>query len=71
MGVWEWVTAVLAIWGAVSILAGVFWGLAGRRIFRKPPVPPRVVINNQRVSEQAVTDIVNEMHRRNRMSGGL
>ena len=37
MGVWEWVTAVLAIWGAVSILTAVAWALVGKRIFRKPP----------------------------------
>jgi len=35
----KWVTAVLAIWGAVSILIAVFWGLIGRRIFRNPPTP--------------------------------
>lgn len=29
-----------AIWLAVSILVAVFWGLAGRKIFRKPPAPP-------------------------------
>lgn len=40
MRVWEWVTAGLAIWGAVSILAAVFWALAGKRIFRKPPAMP-------------------------------
>ena len=37
MGVWEWVTAVLAIWGAVSILTAVAWALVGKRNFRKPP----------------------------------
>lgn len=42
MGIWEWVTAGLAIWGAVSILVGVFWALAGKRIFRKPPAPPQM-----------------------------
>jgi hypothetical protein len=43
MNAWEWVTAVLAIWGAVSIMAGVFWGLIGRRIFRPRPIQPRIV----------------------------
>jgi len=43
MGVWEWVTAVLAIWGAVSILTAVAWALVGKRIFRRPPAPPRLV----------------------------
>ena len=37
----KWVTAILAIWGAVSILVAIFWALVGRKIFRKPP--PRIV----------------------------
>lgn len=41
MGIWEWVTAVLAIWGTVSILAAVFWVLIGRKIFRPRPVQPQ------------------------------
>jgi hypothetical protein len=46
----KWVTAVLAIWGAVSILAAVFWALVGRKIFRPRPVQP------SRLSETFVGD---------------
>jgi hypothetical protein len=52
----KWVTAGLAIWGAVSILAAIFWGLVGRRIFRKPPVI-------------SVNEVVTELERRNRLNG--
>jgi hypothetical protein len=38
----KWVTAVLAIWGAVSILGAVFWALIGRKIFRPRPVPSEI-----------------------------
>lgn len=42
MSAWDVVMTVLAIWGAVSILVGVFWGLIGRRIFRPRPVPSEI-----------------------------
>jgi hypothetical protein len=36
----NWAGIVGAVWLAVSILLGLFWAVAGRRIFRKPPQPP-------------------------------
>lgn len=41
MSFMDWVGTVGAIWLAVSILVGICWALAGKRIFRKPPQPPR------------------------------
>lgn len=58
MGIWEWVTAVLAIWGAASILAGLFWWLAGRRIFRKRPVKRQLVINTELSPEESAADVI-------------
>lgn len=71
MGIWEWVTAVLAIWGAVSILLAVAWTLGGKRIFRKPPQPPRfyeTVVGDKSVD--TVSDILLEVRRRERQNGG-
>ena len=54
----KWVTAGLAIWGAVSILAAVFWALIGRRIFRKPPAQPRLVRRDgQPISQNEVNAV--------------
>jgi len=66
MGVWEWVTAVLAIWGAVSILAAVAWALVGKRIFRQPP---RIVIKFDEDAGDMTDSVVTELKRRNRMGG--
>lgn len=41
MSVMDWVGTVGAIWLAVSLLVGIFWALAGKRIFRNPPVPAK------------------------------
>ena len=43
MSVMDWVGTIGAIWLAVSILLGIAWALGGKRIFRQPPQPPRIV----------------------------
>jgi len=58
----KWVTAILAIWGAVSILAAIFWALVGRKIFRPRPVQPSD-------SVVSVNDVITELQRRNRLNG--
>lgn len=59
-----------AIWLAVSILAAIFWGLIGRRIFRKPPQPPIKIEVPRGADMQDVTDrVVAELERRDRMNG--
>lgn len=40
MSFWGWVQAIATGWFALSILIAVAWGLAGRKIFRRPPTPP-------------------------------
>lgn len=40
MSFMDWVGTVGAVWLAVSIVAAVAWAVAGRRVFRKPPVHP-------------------------------
>lgn len=37
MGIWGVVQTVATAWFVLSILVGVFWALAGRRIFRSYP----------------------------------
>jgi hypothetical protein len=39
MGFWGWVSAIATGWVTASILLTCAWALAGKRIFRKPPVP--------------------------------
>ena len=58
----KWVTAFLAIWGAVSILVAIFWALVGRKIFRPRPVQPSS-------SVVSVNDVITELERRNRLNG--
>lgn len=41
MSVMDWVGTAGAIWLAVSILLATGWAVAGKRIFRKPPSPPK------------------------------
>ena len=59
-------TAVLAIWGAVSILTAVAWALVGKRIFRQPP---RIVIKFDEDAGDMTDSVVTELKRRNRMGG--
>jgi len=71
----KWAGIIGAVWLAVSILAAVFWATAGRRIFRKPPTQPRVVITRQHLGEDStingVNDVIRELRRRNRQNGGM
>lgn len=66
MNVLKWVGTIAAIWVAVSIPAALIVGRAFKRLNHEPP---QLRIES-RVSEQAVTDIVNEIHRRNHLNGG-
>ena len=69
----KWVTAGLAIWGAVSILIAIFWVLVVRRIFRPRPVQPSR-LSETFVSDKSVdtvNDVILEMRRRARRNGGL
>ena len=69
----KWVTAGLAIWGAVSILIAIFWVLVGRKIFRPRPVQPSR-LSETFVSDKSVdtvNDVILEMRRRARRNGGL
>jgi hypothetical protein len=43
MGIWGWVQWIATGWFALSILLAVAWAMGGRKIFRKPPAPPRLV----------------------------
>lgn len=43
MSFWGWAAAIGAGWFTASVLLAVAWGLVGKRIFRKPPQPPRIV----------------------------
>jgi hypothetical protein len=44
MSFWGWVQAIATGWFVLSILLAVAWALGGKRIFRKPPAPPRAVV---------------------------
>lgn len=67
MNVLKWVGIAAAIWVAVSIPAALIVGRAFKRLNHEPP---QIELVARRVSEQAVTDIVNEMKRRQRQNGG-
>lgn len=60
-----------AIWLAVSILVGLFWVLAGRRIFRKPPQPPVKMVpwTTKDADRIDVDHVIAEIARRDRMNG--
>lgn len=44
MGFWGWASAIAAGWLVASFVVAAGWWLVGRRIFRKPPVPPTQTI---------------------------
>ena len=62
----KWAGIIGAVWLAVSILAAVFWAVAGRRIFRKPPERPPL---RGFIDRDAVNNVVAEINRRNRQNG--
>ena len=55
MGIWGWVQAIATGWFVVSILLAIAWALGVKRIFRKPPLQPRLDIYGQR--ESNVTEL--------------
>lgn len=69
MSVWGWVQAIATGWFALSILLAVAWALGGKRIFRKPPQPPRLEIKTELTPEQAAADVIAQFKRWQRMDG--
>lgn len=67
-----WVGAIAAGWFTASILFGVVWALVGRRIFRKPPPPSsHLVLKTELTPEEAAADLIAQLKRRMRQSGGF
>jgi hypothetical protein len=60
-----------AAWLLLSILLAVAWALGGKRIFRRPPQPPQLVINTTLSPEQAAADVIAQFKRANKMRGDL
>lgn len=54
----KWAGIVGAAWLAVSILAAIGWALIGKRIFRNPPAPPRLVRRDGEPISQREADAV-------------
>lgn len=61
MSFWGWAWTVAAAWGVLSALIGIGWLLAGRRIFRKPPAPPRIVRRDGQPISQREVDGIREI----------
>lgn len=60
-----------AAWLLLSILLAVAWVLGGKRIFRKPPVQPQLVMKTDLSPEDAAADIIRQIRHHNRLNGGM
>lgn len=67
----DWLGTIGAVWLAVSILLAAAWVLVGRRIFRKPPAPPKVQDALTTATRRGDMDaVIAELKRRERKRGG-